>query len=127
MTSRIGMTIISTMMPAGNWQLKDSSRIHLRSNSEERCSMRFSTFNLHLALGQVTAPTLIVHGTRDTFVPIESSRRAVGSFAGETRLVEIEGAQHGLAVHDDPEYQNPQTREWQERVILTVADWLSGN
>lgn len=81
----------------------------------------------HLALGQVTAPTLIVHGTRDTFVPIESSRRAVSSFAGEARLVEIEGAQHGFAVHDDPEYQNPQTREWQERVILTVADWLSGN
>lgn len=28
----------------------------------------------HLALGQVTAPTLIVHGTRDTFVPVDSSR-----------------------------------------------------
>lgn len=79
-----------------------------------------------LLLGQVTVPTLIVHGTQDTFVPIESSRRAVGILA-EARLVEIEGAQHGFAVHDDPEYQSPQTRVWQARVIATVTDWLSGN
>jgi uncharacterized protein len=79
----------------------------------------------HLALGQVTAPTLMVHGTKDTFVPIDSSRQAVGSFAGETRLVEIDGAQHGIAVHEDPEYQNPQTREWQAYVIRTVAEWLT--
>ena len=78
----------------------------------------------NLALAQVTAPTLIIHGTQDTFVPIESSRRAVSSFLGEATLVEIEGAQHGFAVHDDPEYQNPQTRDWQAQVIATVADWL---
>jgi len=80
----------------------------------------------HLALGQVTAPTLIVHGTKDTFVPIESSRRAISSFAGESRLVEIDGAQHGIAVHEDPQYQNPQTREWQAYVIRAVAEWLTG-
>jgi hypothetical protein len=79
----------------------------------------------HLALGQVTTPTLIVHGTKDTFVPVESSRQAVSSFAGETRLVEIDGAQHGIAVHEDPEYRNPQTREWQVYVIRTVAEWLT--
>jgi pimeloyl-ACP methyl ester carboxylesterase len=79
----------------------------------------------HLSLGQVTAPTLIVHGTKDTFVPVESSRQAVSSFAGETRLVEIDGAQHGIAVHEDPEYRNPQTREWQAYVIRTVAEWLT--
>lgn len=79
----------------------------------------------HLALGQVTASTLIVHGTRDTFVPIESSRLAVDGFGGAARLVEIEGAQHGFAVNDDPQYQNPQTREWQAYVIHTVAEWLA--
>jgi hypothetical protein len=78
----------------------------------------------HLALGQVKAPTLIVHGTKDTFVPIESSRNAVSSFAVEARLIEIEGAQHGIAVHEDPQYQNPQTREWQAYVIRTIAEWL---
>jgi pimeloyl-ACP methyl ester carboxylesterase len=78
----------------------------------------------HLALGEVKAPTLIVHGTKDTFVPIESSRNAMGSFAGETRLVEIDGAQHGIAVHEDPQYQDPQTREWQSYAIRAIAEWL---
>ncbi|HEY2261272.1 MAG TPA: alpha/beta fold hydrolase [Streptosporangiaceae bacterium] len=80
----------------------------------------------HLALGQIKAPALIVHGTEDTFVPIDSSRNAISSFAGEARLVEIDGAQHGIAVDEDPQYQNPQTREWQEYVIRTIAEWLTG-
>jgi pimeloyl-ACP methyl ester carboxylesterase len=79
----------------------------------------------HLALGEITAPTLIVHGTRDTFIPIESSRAAIDSIAGTAELVEVAGAQHGFAVHDDPQYQNPQTQEWQVFVIRTVAEWLT--
>jgi hypothetical protein len=66
-----------------------------------------------------------VHGTKDTFVPIESSRNAIGSFAGEVRLVEIDGAQHGIAVDEDPQYQNPQTREWQAYVIRAITEWLT--
>jgi pimeloyl-ACP methyl ester carboxylesterase len=82
----------------------------------------------HLALGEVKAPTLIIHGTKDTFVPIESSRNAVGSLAGEARLCEIDGAQHGIAVDEDPRYQSPQTREWQAYVIRIITEWLwSGN
>ncbi|KIE25716.1 alpha/beta hydrolase [Streptomyces sp. MUSC 125] len=79
----------------------------------------------HEALGEVQAPTLIVHGTKDTFVPIESSRAAVGEFGGPCRLVEIEGSQHGFAVHDDPQYLDPQSQEWQAFVIRTTADWLT--
>jgi len=80
----------------------------------------------HLALGQVEAPTLIVHGTGDTFVPIESSRSSVGSFAGDAKLIEIDGAQHGIAVPEDPQYQDPQTREWQAYAIRLIAEWLAG-
>ncbi len=71
----------------------------------------------------MTAPTLIVHGTKDTFVPVDSSRAAVDRFGGEVRLVAVDGAQHGIAVHDDPAYADPQTQIWQESVIRTVADW----
>lgn len=81
----------------------------------------------HTVLGQIRIPTLIVHGTKDTFVPIESSRTAVAQLAVEHRLVEIEGAQHGFAVHDDPTYANPQSQEWQAFVIRTVADWLTAD
>lgn len=78
----------------------------------------------HEVLGEVQAPTLIVHGTEDTFVPIDSSRSAVQNFRAPCELVEIEGSQHGFAVHDDPKYLNPQSQEWQEFVIHTVSDWL---
>ena len=75
----------------------------------------------HEALGEVAAPTLIVHGTKDTFVPVEASREAVSRFRAPCRLVEIEGAQHGFAVHDDPRYLSPQSQRWQAFVIKTVA------
>ncbi|WP_322761180.1 alpha/beta hydrolase [Frankia sp. Cr2] len=76
------------------------------------------------AIGEIVAPTLIVHGTKDTLVPIESTRAALTKFTAETRLVEVEGSQHGFAVHDDPQYLQPQSQEWQAFVIRTVAEWL---
>jgi dipeptidyl aminopeptidase/acylaminoacyl peptidase len=76
-------------------------------------------------LGEIRAPTLIVHGTEDTLVPIESSRSAVHQLQAEHKLVEIDGSQHGFAVHDDPQYLNAQSQQWQAFVIRTVADWLT--
>jgi uncharacterized protein len=67
----------------------------------------------------------VIHGTKDTFVPVEASRSAMGRFTAEHKLVEIEGAQHGFAVHDDPQYLNPQSQAWQAFVIRTVADWIT--
>ncbi|GAA2985887.1 alpha/beta hydrolase [Actinokineospora diospyrosa] len=78
-------------------------------------------------LGQIAAPTLIVHGTEDTFVPVAASREAVRQLRVEHRLVEIEGAEHGFAVHRDPEYANPQSQAWQASVIGTVRQWLTGS
>ncbi len=78
-------------------------------------------------LERITAPTLIVHGTKDTFVSVEASRAAVRRFQTEHKLVEIEGAQHGFAVHEDPQYLNPQSQQWQAFVIRTVANWLTAD
>jgi uncharacterized protein len=79
----------------------------------------------HRILGEIKAPTLIVHGTGDTFVPVQSSRDSLGQFRCATELVEINGAQHGFAVPDDPAYRHPQTRQWQASVIAAVTDWLA--
>ena len=79
----------------------------------------------HEALGEVQAPTLIVHGTADTLVPFESSRDAVPRFTARVQLVPVEGSQHGFAVHDDPQYLNPKSQEYQAFVIRTVTDWLT--
>jgi len=78
----------------------------------------------HEAMKAVATPTLIVHGTGDTFVPVASSREYVNHIQAEARLLEIDGAQHGFAVHDDPEYLHPQTQEWQAMVIRSVVAWL---
>ncbi len=82
-------------------------------------------FDVLAVLPEITAPTLVVHGTKDTFVPVEASRSAMDRFRVEHKLVEIEGAQHGFAVHDDPPYLNPQSQEWQAFVIRTVTDWIT--
>ncbi|MFG1927914.1 alpha/beta hydrolase [Cryptosporangium sp. NPDC048952] len=76
------------------------------------------------ALPRIAVPTLLVHGTKDTFISIDSSREAVGQLAAESTLIEIEGAQHGFAVHDDPAYAEPQTRAWQALVIRETTDWV---
>lgn len=75
-------------------------------------------------LGEIAAPTLLVHGTKDTFVPIEYSREALALFRAQCQLAEVEGSQHGFAVHDDPRYLNPQSQAWQAFVIRAVADWI---
>ena len=82
-------------------------------------------FDVLAVLPEITALTLVVHGTKDTFVPVEASRAAMDRFRVEHKLVEIEGAQHGFAVHDDPQYLNPQSQEWQAFVIRTVTDWIT--
>ncbi|EMF01116.1 alpha/beta fold hydrolase [Streptomyces mobaraensis NBRC 13819 = DSM 40847] len=76
-------------------------------------------------LGEVQAPTLLVHGTKDTFVPVDSSRRYLGCFGGPAELLELEGAQHGFAVHDDPGYLHPRSQAWQAEVIERVTAFLT--
>jgi pimeloyl-ACP methyl ester carboxylesterase len=76
-------------------------------------------------LAQVKAPTLLVHGTRDTFIPIESSRSAATTLTSRHELMEVDGAQHGFAVHDDPAYVERQTQEWQQAVIDRTVRWFT--
>jgi pimeloyl-ACP methyl ester carboxylesterase len=78
-------------------------------------------------LQDIRAATLVVHGTRDTFISVDSSRRYVRDIRAESRLLEIEGAQHGFAVHDDPGYVQPQTQEWQAFVIRSIVEWIIGH
>ncbi|MBO0654777.1 alpha/beta fold hydrolase [Streptomyces triculaminicus] len=77
-------------------------------------------------LTTVRAPVLLVHGTKDTFVPVESSRRYMSVFGGPAELMELDGAQHGFAVHEDPQYLHPQSQAWQAEVIERVASFLVG-
>ncbi|MDH6128836.1 alpha/beta fold hydrolase [Kitasatospora sp. GP82] len=83
-------------------------------------------WDLPAVLGAVQVPVLMVHGTADTFVPVELSRRFRPLFGAGAELVEIEGCQHGFAVHDDPRYLDPQTQAWQREVIALVSAFVTG-
>ncbi len=76
-------------------------------------------------LPRILSTTLLVHGTKDTFVPVESSRHYLSAFGGGAELIELDGAQHGFAVHDDPQYLDPQTQAWQTEVIEKVTAFLA--
>ena len=79
----------------------------------------------HEALDRISVPVLIVHGTGDTFIPVGSSRSLAEILGKRAQLVEIEGAQHGIAVPDDPKYLDPRTQAWQKQVVDQIANWLS--
>ncbi|MGH3946055.1 MAG: alpha/beta hydrolase [Pseudonocardiaceae bacterium] len=79
----------------------------------------------HTVLADIQSPTLIAHGTKDTFIPVESSRWAAEQLTTEHRLIEVDGAQHGFAVHGDPSYAHPQSQRWQADVIRAVAAWIT--
>lgn len=79
----------------------------------------------HRSLDEIQAPTLIVHGTADTLVPIDTSVEAMDHLNDASRLMRIEGAQHGFAVDQDPTYLNPQSQQWQAQVIRAVAEWIT--
>jgi uncharacterized protein len=78
----------------------------------------------HQAIVGLTVPALFIHGTSDTFIPVESSRTAAQQLTGEVELLEIEGAQHGIAVFDDPQYLDPQTQAWQAEVVEAIGGWV---
>jgi len=62
----------------------------------------FGTTDFRPDLAAFNVPTLIIHGTSDATVPIEATARAAAKAIPHARLIEYEGAPHGLfATHKD--------------------------
>ncbi|MEP7116863.1 MAG: alpha/beta hydrolase [Acidobacteriota bacterium] len=65
------------------------------------CAEAFATTDFRGDLAAFTVPTLVIHGTSDATVPLAMGRAAAAGIAG-SRLLEYEGAPHGLlATHKD--------------------------
>jgi non-heme chloroperoxidase len=60
------------------------------------CVRAFSATDFREDMGAFTMPTLIIHGTGDATVPIGISGRASAQLIPHAKLVEYEGAPHGL-------------------------------
>ena len=66
------------------------------------CITAFSSTDFRPDLAAFTVPTLIVHGTADKIVPIDIAGRAAAKGIKSAKLLEYEGAPHGLfATHKE--------------------------
>lgn len=66
------------------------------------CAGAFSSTDFRPDLAAFQVPTLIIHGTADKTVPIDAAGRAAASGIKQAKLLEYEGAPHGLfATHKD--------------------------
>jgi non-heme chloroperoxidase len=62
------------------------------------CAKAFSTTDFRPDTAAFTIPTLIIHGTSDQTVPIDGSAREAAKMIPHARLVEYDGAPHGVLV-----------------------------
>ena len=60
------------------------------------CVTAFGYEDFRLDLPAFTVPTLIIHGTSDTIVPIDASARIAAINIPTSQLIEYSGAPHGL-------------------------------
>ena len=60
----------------------------------------FATTDFRPDLASFTVPTLVIHGTADKTVPIDSTARVVAAEVPGARLIEYEGSAHGLFATD---------------------------
>lgn len=64
------------------------------------CAKAFATTDFRPDLAAFDLPTLVIHGTADKTVPIDATGRKVAAAVRDARLVELDGAPHGvLASH----------------------------
>jgi non-heme chloroperoxidase len=60
------------------------------------CAKAFATTDFRPDLAAFNVPTLVIHGTKDQTVPIDTSARAAVQGIRGARLLEYDGAPHGL-------------------------------
>ena len=66
------------------------------------CAKAFATTDFRPDLKSFTVPTLIIHGTEDKTVPIDAAGRAAAQGIADSKLIEYDGAPHGLfATHKE--------------------------
>lgn len=77
-----------------DWSFQQTMMAGLRPTLA--CAKAFSSTDFRPDLPSFKVPTLIIHGTGDQTVPIETSGRAAAAAIPGATLIEYEGAPHGL-------------------------------
>lgn len=64
----------------------------------------FGRADFRSELTEITVPTLLIHGTADTSMPIDLTARKTASLIADCRLITIDGAGHGLYLSESRRY-----------------------
>jgi len=107
-----GVGLVS--QPVSNEVLEWSRDVSMQASLKATlaCAKAFSSTDFRSDLRSFTVPTLIIHGTADQTVPIDTSSRKTAAGIPSSRLLEYDGAPHGLLASH------------KERVIGDVLDFL---
>ncbi len=82
------------------WSLKQSLEASFKATLA--CAEAFATTDFRPDLKAFSVPTLIIHGTKDKTVPIDPSGREAAKGVAGAKLIEYDGAPHGLfATHKE--------------------------
>ncbi len=68
---------------------------------ERTIGHRFETFAPVRTIGRIEAPVLLLHGDRDTTVPVTDAYELHAQAPRGTRLLIVEGADHAIGAHID--------------------------
>lgn len=64
------------------------------STAEAQAGFDLDAVSPEKAAARITAPVLLVHGTNDTFIPIQHSLRIFAALTGPKELVRLDGVSH---------------------------------
>ena len=70
------------------------------------CAKSFSSTDFRPDLAAFSVPTLIIHGTSDKTVPIDASARVAAKGIAHSKLIEYDGAPHGLLATNKQQVTN---------------------
>ena len=76
------------------WSRNVSMQASLKATLD--CAKAFATTDFRPDLATFSVPTLIIHGTDDKTVPIDATARAAARGIPHAKLIEYDGAPHGL-------------------------------
>lgn len=70
------------------------------------CAKSFSSTDFRPDLPAFNVPTLIIHGTSDKTVPIDAAGRAAAKSISNSKLIEYDGAPHGILATNKQQVTN---------------------
>jgi non-heme chloroperoxidase len=70
------------------------------------CAKAFAMTDFRSDMSAINVPTLIIHGTADKTVPIESSAKQAAEMIRDNRFIRYDGAPHGLFITEKDRLNN---------------------